>query len=67
MIQRAPADRVVANTSGVQIHPNQAVTREVYFEGVKQGTRYAGEFTSVDYEPWLVFVNHMPAEDTVGS
>lgn len=46
------------------IHPNQAVTREVYFEGVKQGTRYAGEFTSVDYEPWLVFVNHMPAEDT---
>ncbi|XGW27934.1 hypothetical protein V3C99_008045 [Haemonchus contortus] len=46
------------------IHPNRAVTREVFVDGVKQDTRYAGEFTSIDYEPWLVFVNYLPFEDT---
>ncbi|VDO42562.1 unnamed protein product [Haemonchus placei] len=49
------------------IHPNRAVTREVFVDGVKQDTRYAGEFTSIDYEPWLVFVNYLPFEDTVRS
>ncbi|KAK6062072.1 hypothetical protein COOONC_00265, partial [Cooperia oncophora] len=48
----------------LQIHPNRAVTREVFVDGVKQGTRYAGEFAPVDYEPWLVFVNYLPFEDT---
>ncbi|VDL65917.1 unnamed protein product [Nippostrongylus brasiliensis] len=46
------------------IHPNRAVTREVFIDGVKQGARYAGEFTPVDYKPWLVFVNYLPMEDT---
>ncbi|KAK5986731.1 hypothetical protein GCK32_001702 [Trichostrongylus colubriformis] len=46
------------------IHPNRAVTREVFIDGVKQGTRYAGEFTTVEYEPGLIFVNYLPFEDT---
>ncbi|VDK58446.1 unnamed protein product, partial [Cylicostephanus goldi] len=45
------------------VHRNRAVTREVYEDGVKKTARYAGEFTDVNYEPWIVFVNHLPIED----
>ncbi|KJH45776.1 hypothetical protein DICVIV_08172 [Dictyocaulus viviparus] len=44
------------------VHPNRAVTREVFEQGVKMGTRYAGEFRPVDYEPWLLFINYLPTE-----
>ncbi|EYB99004.1 hypothetical protein Y032_0126g1349 [Ancylostoma ceylanicum] len=47
------------------IHRNRAVTREVYVDGVKKTARYAGEFTEVNYEPWIVFVNHLPIEDSL--
>ncbi|KAK6748695.1 hypothetical protein RB195_001359 [Necator americanus] len=46
------------------IHRNRAVTREVYEDGVKKTARYAGEFADVNYEPWIVFVNYLPIEDS---